>query len=55
MLWQRAHQTKISDGHHEAVGRGPTPEAAQEAAERQWVAEAQREHDARRDRPSAAR
>jgi hypothetical protein len=29
--------TKIWDMHREAVGRGPTPEASQEAAERQWV------------------
>ena len=43
MLWQRAFQAKIWDGHREAVGRGPTPEAAQEAAESQWVAEAHRE------------
>jgi hypothetical protein len=48
MLWQRAYQTKICDGHHEVVGRGPTREAAQEAAERQWVAKAQREYEANR-------
>ena len=50
MLWQRAYQTKICDGRHEVVGRGPTGEAAQEAAERQWVAKAHREYEA--DRPS---
>ena len=37
MLWPRAYQTKIWDRHREAVGRGPTPQAAQEAAERQWL------------------
>ena len=30
---------EISDGRHEAVGRGPTPRETQEAAERRWVAE----------------
>jgi hypothetical protein len=39
MLWQRAYQTKIIDGHHEVVGRGATAEASQAAAERLWVAE----------------
>jgi len=48
MLWQRAYQTKICDELHEVVGRGPTREAAQEAAERQWVAEWQREYEANR-------
>ncbi len=37
MLWPRAYQTKIWDRHREAVGRGPTPQAAQEAAERQGL------------------
>ena len=45
MLWQRAYEVKIWDGHREIVGRGPTPEAAQEAAERRWIAEAQRAHE----------
>jgi hypothetical protein len=45
MLWQRAYEVKIWDAHRETVGRGPTPEAAQEAAERRWVAEAQRAHE----------
>jgi hypothetical protein len=55
MLWPRAYQTKIWDRHREAVGRGPTPQAAQEAAEKQWVAEAQGQHEVSRDHPSAAR
>ena len=49
MLWQRAYRTKIWDQDRKAVGRGPTPEAAQEAAERVWVAEGQRAHEANRD------
>ena len=39
LLWQRAYQTKIFDQQREVVGRGRTPEASQEAAERQWLAE----------------
>jgi len=42
MLWKQAFRTKIWDQDRKAVGRGPTPEAAQEAAERVWVAEGQR-------------
>jgi hypothetical protein len=38
-LWRRAYVAKIWDEHRDAVGRGPTPEAAQKAAERQWVEE----------------
>jgi hypothetical protein len=37
-LWKRAYETTISDGHHEAIGRGPTAETSQEAAGRNWVA-----------------
>ncbi len=33
-MWPRAYKTKISDGRREAIGRGPTPEASQEATER---------------------
>ena len=39
LLWQRAYHTKIFDEHREVFGRGPTPEASQEAAERRWVAQ----------------
>ena len=39
LLWQRAYETRIFDGHHEVIGRGPTPEASQAAAEQRWVAE----------------
>ena len=49
MLWKRAYRTKIWDQDRKAVGRGPTPEAAQEAAERVWVAEGQRAYEANRD------
>jgi hypothetical protein len=34
-LWRRAYETKIFDQHREATGRGPTPEASQQAAE--WL------------------
>jgi hypothetical protein len=54
MLWKRAYQATISDGHHEAIGRGSTPEAAIEAAERKWVAEAQREYEASRENRGVA-
>jgi hypothetical protein len=54
MLWKRAYETKISDGHLQAIGRGSTPEAAQETAERNWVAETQVEYEASRAlRPEA--
>jgi hypothetical protein len=39
LLWQRAYETRIFDEHREVSGRGPTPEASQDAAERRWVAE----------------
>ena len=52
MFWRRAYETKIWDRHREAVGRGPTPQASQEAAERQWLAEAQREHHAAETAPA---
>jgi hypothetical protein len=41
LLWRRAYQTKIFDERREIFGRGPTPEASQEDAERRWVAEAE--------------
>ena len=49
MLWKQAFRTKIWDQDRKAVGRGPTPEAAQDAAERVWVAEGQRAYEANRD------
>jgi hypothetical protein len=39
LLWRRAYQTRIFDKDREVFGRGPTPEASQEAAEQRWVAE----------------
>jgi len=33
-MWQRAYKTKVSAGSHEATGRGRTPEASQDAAEK---------------------
>jgi hypothetical protein len=41
-MWRRAYETKIQGERHEAIGRGATPEAAQEAAERRWVKEISR-------------
>jgi hypothetical protein len=38
-MWRRAYKTKVSDGCHEAIARGPTPEASEEAAKKRWVAE----------------
>jgi hypothetical protein len=38
-LWRRAYETKIWDGQRQVIGRGSTPNASQEAAERQWVEE----------------
>src|SRR5262245_47919088 len=34
---RRAYQTKISNSRREVTGRGSSPEASQQAAERQWV------------------
>ena len=36
-MWRRAYMAKVSDGRREATGRGPTPQASQEAAEKLWV------------------
>ena len=36
-LWRRAYETTVSDGPREVIGRGPTREASQEDAERQWA------------------
>ena len=36
-LWQRAYETKVLDNVREAVGRGQTPEAAQDAALKRWA------------------
>jgi hypothetical protein len=37
MLWRRAYETRVFDAHREAIGRGPTAEASQEAALSKWV------------------
>jgi len=37
LLWGRAYETKVSHGPREVIGGGPTPEASQEDAERQWA------------------
>jgi hypothetical protein len=46
-LWKRAYETQISDGRHEAIGRGPTAEASQTAAGRNWVAKQAAEQEPR--------
>jgi hypothetical protein len=38
-FWRQAYQTRIRDKDREVSGRGQTPKASQEAAERRWVAE----------------
>jgi hypothetical protein len=35
-MWLHAYETKLLDGNREAVGRGPTPEAARDAALKRW-------------------
>jgi hypothetical protein len=35
-FWDKAYVTTIADQHCEVTGRGPTPEAAEEAAIRRW-------------------
>jgi hypothetical protein len=35
-LWSRAYETKVYDARREVVARGPTPEASEAAAIRQW-------------------
>jgi hypothetical protein len=47
LVWKRAYETKIFDERREVCGRGQTPEASQEAAERQWVAELPADEPAR--------
>jgi hypothetical protein len=41
LLWKRAYQTRISDEQREAVGRGPTIEASEQAALSRWVSKGQ--------------
>src|SRR5262245_15753898 len=40
-MWRHAYEAKVFDGRREAVGRGPTPAAARDAALKRW-----NEHDA---------
>ena len=37
-MWLHAYETKVLDSCHEAIGRGPTRLASQEAAEKRWIA-----------------
>jgi hypothetical protein len=36
LLWGSAYETKIYLSFHDVIGRGPTPEASEEAAKRKW-------------------
>jgi hypothetical protein len=35
-MWRHAYETKVFDEHCEALGRGPTPGAARDAALKRW-------------------
>ena len=35
-MWRYAYETKVFDEQREAVGRGPTPRAARDAALKRW-------------------
>ena len=37
LLWQRAYVAKAVEGHNQFLGRGPTPEAAKEAAVNKYI------------------
>ena len=37
--YDRLYETEITYGHHTAYGRGPTSEASQKSAQRNWDAE----------------
>ena len=39
-LWRHAYETKVFNSRYEAIGRGPTPEASQKAAEKRWIEQA---------------
>jgi hypothetical protein len=44
--FHRLYETKVTDGERVAFGRGPTPEASQEVAERNWVSKFGQEAEA---------
>jgi hypothetical protein len=37
MMWQRAYETRITEGFREICARGPSPEASEQAAQRRWA------------------
>jgi hypothetical protein len=45
-LWRHAYETKVFRNRQEAIGRGPTPEAFQKAAEKRWLVEQSAEKNA---------
>ena len=38
MGFEHLYQTKLTDGHHVAYGRGATPKASKQRAQRNWDA-----------------
>ena len=50
LLWQRAYVAKAVDGHKQFLGRGPTPEAAKEAAVNKCIAPTEADEDSALDR-----
>ena len=38
-MWPRAYETRITEGHFEAVGRGPTRKVSRETALELWRSE----------------
>jgi len=43
LRWPHAYETEISYGHRKVIGRGSTPEASIEAAERRMIQDRKRE------------
>jgi hypothetical protein len=41
--YDRLYETELTDGQHTAHGRGPTREASQKSAQRNWEAKFDRE------------
>ena len=39
--YDRVYETKVTDGEHVTYGRGPSREASEQAARRNWIAKFQ--------------
>jgi hypothetical protein len=37
MMWRRAYETRITEGHHEICARGPSREESQKVARKLWA------------------